>query len=813
MASWWRKTIQTAEDLAGFASGSFNLLSRCARPQKQGTLHFAELHDSVEIITDHYGVPHIYARNEDDLFFAQGFIHAQERLWQMELNRRIGAGRLSEIVGPVALEVDRFSRRLGMHRSALEGVQQLPEQMKQILTAYVLGVNTYIKHHQRQLPAEFAILRFRPDPWRLADCLQWGKMIGWNLSGNWETELTRARLVASIGVERAAKLEAGYDPAHPLIIPPGVAYQGINPGLLDQYERIKELTGFGMMGGSNNWVVDGTMTTTGLPILCNDPHLGQAAPSIWFECHLNMGDLDVVGASFPGSPGVVIGHNRHIAWGVTNAVSDVQDLYIEKFNPDNPNQYEYQGQWENAKVYREYIKIKGEEPVVEDVRVTRHGPIITKMPPLENMGEEKGELPLALRWTGLEQCNIAWAVQKINRATNWDEFREGLRDWDVPPQNFVYADRQGNIGYVMAGSIPIRPQQQQALLPSPGWTGEYEWQGYIPFDELPQTFNPEQHFIATANNRVIDDNYPYYISNEWLNGYRAQRIRDLLTSSGKLTPADMARIQADQYSLPAEEFVPYILSIEPRTPHERAAQDILRTWDHVLSPESIGAAIYTTFLRKLTRLVLDALVGEDQELINSYLGVGATIMATLNGYASRERPLLIRLLKEHDDDWFAENPMRNGPHSWSEALRAAFEAALGELRDKRGENLLNWQYGSIHRMTYNHALGSVKALEKIFNRGPYAVGGDIDTVNMGTVSPAEPETVITVPSYRQIVDLADLSHSLSGHAPGQSGHANSEHYDDFIQMWLDVRHHPMLFERKHIETLTEGTLILHPPHP
>lgn len=812
MAPWWRKTVQTAGDLSGFAAGTFKLLSRRTLPQKQGTLHLSELHEPVEIITDHYGVPHIYAQNEDDLYFAQGYIHAQERLWQLELNRRIGSGRLAEIFGPIALEADRFSRRLGMHRSAIESVQQLTPHMKRILDAYVLGINTFTQNNQHRLPVEFSILRFKPAPWTQADSLQWGKMIGWNLSGNWETELTRARLIAKIGVERAAKLEAGYDPSHPLIIPPGVAYQGINAGLLDQYERLKELAGFGMLGGSNNWVVDGTMTTTGSPILCNDPHLGQAAPSIWFECHLNAGDIDVVGATFPGAPGVVIGHNRDIAWGVTNAVSDVQDLYVEKFNPDNPHQYEYQGKWEEAKIYREVINVKGADTVVEDVRVTRHGPIITHLPALGSDKSEASELPIAIRWTGLEQCNIAWSVQKINRASNWDEFRDALRDWDVPPQNFVYADRQDNIGYIMAGAIPIRPGDQQALLPSPGWTGEYEWQGYIPFEELPQTFNPDQHFIATANNRVIDDNYPYYISNEWLNGYRAQRIRDLLTSGGKLSPSDMARIQADQYSIPAEEIVSYILQIEPRTPHERAAQDILRTWDHVLSPDSIGAAIYTTFLRKIARIVLDALIGDDQELLNSYLGVGATILATMNGYASRERPLLIRLLKEHNDDWFADSVMRNGPRTWEAALRAAFEATLGELRDRRGENILNWQYGSVHHMTYNHPLGSVKALAKTFNRGPFAVGGDIDTVNMGAVSPQNPDTVITVPSYRQILDLSNLTHSLSGHAPGQSGHPNSPHYDDFIQMWLDVRHHPMLFERKHIETLAEGTLSLHPPH-
>jgi len=418
-------------------------------------------------------------------------------------------------------------------------------------------------------------------------------------------------------------------------------------------------------------------------------------------------------------------------------------------------------------------------------------------------------LPLALRWTGLEQCNIVSSIQKLNRATNWDEFRDALRDWDVPPQNFVYADREGNIGYVMAGAIPVR-NKGQALLPSPGWTDEYEWSGLIPFDELPQTFNPEQHFIATANNRVVDDSYPYYITHEWLNGYRAQRIRDLLTSKGKLTLADMAEIQGDQYSLPAVELVPYILKLEIQTPLEKAALEILQAWDFVLAPKSIAAAIYTCFFNKLEHIVLNAVLGDDEALKQSYLGVGATILAASNGYASRNKPLIIRLLKEHNDSWFSGSVVPNGPKSWDDAVKRAFQAAIGELRDRLGRNILAWEYGALHKMTYNHPLGMVKPLERFFNRGPFPCGGDVDTVNMGASLPTNPELVITVPSFRQIVDLADLTRSRSIHAPGQSGHPASQHYDDFIKMWMKIEYHPMLFAREEIEENAEGTLSMHP---
>jgi penicillin amidase len=816
MTSWWQKTLLALAGVAGIVGiggGTYYALTHRPLPRRRGKVRLTGLHETVEVITDRYGVPHIYAQNEDDLYFAQGYIHAQERLWQMDFNRRIGSGRIAEIIGPVAIDVDRFSRRLGMHRAAAAEVERLSAHSRRVLESYSRGINTFIERNSTRLPLEFTLLRYRPAPWTPADSILWAKMMGWNLGGNWETEVIRAHLIAKLGVERAMQLEAGYDPQHPLIIPPGVEYQGVNVGMLQQYEQLKLLSGFGLLGGSNNWVVDGTKSVTGAPILCNDPHLGQAAPSIWFECHLVAGDLDVIGASFPGTPGIIIGHNQHIAWGVTNAISDVQDLYIEKFHPQHPHLYEYKGQWEEARIIREEISVKGaKSPVVEEVRVTRHGPILTHMPALNHNTDDSTttptELPLALRWVGLEQCRIISSIIKLNRATNWQDFLEAMRDWDVPPQNVVYADREGNIGYIMAGAIPVRAQGQ-SLVPSPGWTGEYEWTGLIPFEELPQILNPPQHFIVTANNRVVDDSYPYYITNEWLNGYRAQRIRDLLTSKEQLSLDDMASIQADQYAIPAQEIVPYILSISANTQRERDAQHLLKTWDYVLSPESSAAAIYSTFLRKLEYITFSALI-DDEALLNRYFGIGATILAPQNGYSSRTRPLLIRLLKKHDDRWFSNSAIPNGPTTWDEALGAALRATLDELQEMLGADMTRWCYGTIHTMTYGHPLGTVRPLNRIFNRGPFPVGGDIDTVNMGASLANNPAVVVTVPSFRQIVDMADLTRSLAVHAPGQSGHPADKHYDDLIPLWRTVKYHPMLFERSSIEKQAEAILTLRP---
>ena len=424
-------------------------------------------------------------------------------------------------------------------------------------------------------------------------------------------------------------------------------------------------------------------------------------------------------------------------------------------------------------------------------------------------GDQPQELPLALRWTGLEQHSIVDAIEKMALATNIDEFRSALRHWDLPAQNFVFADTNGDIGYLMAGAIPTRAKGQ-ALLPSPGWTGEYEWTGMIPFAELPQVTNPPQHFIATANNRVVDDTYPHYITHEWLNGYRAQRIRDLLNSKSKLSLSDMAMIQGDQFSIPAEAIVPHMLSVAPRTQLAAEAQEILHTWNYVLAPNSVGAALYTTFLRKLEHIIFGVLLGDDNELLNGYLGTGTTLLAITNGYSSRNKPLIIRLLNEQDDSWFADSVLPNGPRTWSSALLSAFEATLAELQEKLGDRPERWQYGKIHKMTYAHPLGRVKPLDKLFNRGPYPVGGDIDTVNMGAVSPAEPETVITVPSFRLIANLADLASSLSIHAPGQSGQPASKHYDDFIKLWRNVEHHPMLFDHEIIDEQAAGKLRMIP---
>jgi penicillin amidase len=802
MASLWRKTLAVGAGLAGLVGGVIYVLLRRPLPKTWGEERLPGLTDEVEVMRDGLGVPHLFANTLEDLYFAQGYVHAQDRLWQMELNRRTAAGRLSEIFGEVALEADRFIRRIGLRRAAEQDAPLLSEESRRLTDAYAAGVNAFIERHQQRLPLEMVLLRLKPEPWSAVDSLSWGKMMAWSLAANWETELLRATFVARLGPERAARIEPLYLRGNPLIVPPGANYEGLNTPLLDQYRQMKELVGIlSPTHGSNNWVVDGTRTLSGKPILANDPHLAAQMPGIWYHCHLNTPDLDVIGATLPGLPGVIIGRNRRIAWGVTNAGPDTQDLYLERFNPENPHQYEYQGAWEEAKVLREEIRVKGRaEPVIEEVIITRHGPIIT--------GNGPGGQPMALRWTSHDPATTAEAVLGLNRAGNWQEFTAALAHWDAPAQNFVYADVDGNIGYYMAGRVPVRARGQ-GLLPVPGWTGEYEWTGVVPFEELPQAYNPPSHQIVTANNRIVGDDFPHFITYEYFSGYRAARITALLNEKERLTPADMAAIEGDFYSIPASQIVPHLLKLEPRNETQRQALALLRSWNFVLDKESAAAAIYEVFLLRLLKVTFGSVLGE--ELAEEYVGKGLSVLSPTNLYAGRSTPLLIELLNEGDNRWFANSALPKGPKNWQEAMQVSFQGALDELRGKLGKNMAGWQWGRLHGITFGHPLGQVKPLNRLFNRGPFPVSGDTDTVCQMAFAPGKPYAATSwVPSFRQIIDLADTRSGLFGYPTGQSGHPGSPHYADMIETWLAVKHYPLLYERDQIEAATDGKLTLKP---
>ncbi len=800
------------------------------RPTVRGRLRLAGLRAPVEILRDRWGVPHIDAANALDLMFAQGFVHAQDRLWQMDFQRRLVAGRVAEVVGPAALPADRAVRILGMRRVAEAELTLLDAEARAELDTFAAGINACMA--SEPLPVEFTLLRYRPEPWTPADSLSWAKMMAWSLSGNWESELLRTALIERLGPETAAELE----PPPPANWPTVLGNTGIEAlaGLFDQPGQPAEasipnndLNNYDIRGadlppsasapGSNNWVVAGWRSATGMPLLANDMHLRLGIPAIWYENHLICGEFNVTGVTFPGIPGVVAGHNGHVAWGFTNGYPDVQDLYMERLRrtDDGRVQYEYCGKWLDAAVRREVIRVKGGEPVTEEVFATRHGPIInalapglaapTPIPP--DFHTDAGGAPsplaraLALRWTALDPAPMLPALRAMNRAHTCAEFREALRGWTTPVQNTVYADTQGSIAYSYPGRVPIRAQGQ-GRVPVPGWDGEHEWLGYVPFDELPHLFNPLQGFIASANNRVVDA-FPHFLGSEFATGERAQRIVTQLKGQPTADVAFFQWMQQEQISPTMQTIAGYLGHLRPADPALAAAVQVVRRWNGRVTADSPAAAICEVSGRALMQVILAKKLGDndaDRDLMNRYLGKGPTpILAEASFMSQRSWEWLLHILSLPHSHWFD----LGGGERRDDVLLIALRRTLAYLQSRLGPpepELRNWAWGRLHTLTFGHLAGRVSVLARHFNRGPFPLGGDGNTIwATGNGLTPEASTAVVGPPFRFIADLGDLDHCWGCLVPGNSGRPDSSHYDDQIGAWFKGEYHPMLYAREVVE--------------
>lgn len=758
-----------------------------------GELRLPGLDQTVEVLRDADGVPHVYARTEHDLFFAQGYVAAQDRLFQLDFLRRIGQGRLSEVFGGATLDTDRFLRTLGIYRVAARELALLSRETRLALEAYADGVNAYVETHRDRPPLEFLVLGGAWEPWRPADTLVIGKIMAWDLGGNMESELVRADVISRLGPEAAAALFPGAPAETPAILSLSDDRGPLRiPGAAELRSLLGSADSRPLGLGSNNWVLGPARTTTGRPILANDTHLGLRNPAIWYLVHLAGAGLDVVGFSIPGVPGVVIGHNERIAWGVTNVGPDVQDLYVELPDPRDLRRFRFGDAYEPAEVRREEIRVKGREPVALDVTVTRHGPVLT--PVLEGTKQI-----LALRWTALEPGRVFDAVYRLNRARDWREFREALRDWDVPAQNFVYADVDGHIGYQMPGRIPVRAKGDGAL-PAPGWTGEHEWRGFVPFDELPFRLDPPEGVIVTANQRVVAS-FPYYLGSEWDPGFRAQRIHELLAERERWSAADLARVQMDVKDLAAERFLAFLRVVPLRAEAHRfadlaRAQALLRDWDGTMRASNAAAAVYQSWLRHFLKRTFRDKLGD--ALYREYLGLGRNVISAL-----------YHLVRSPDSPWFADlaDPSVRG----RDAIAAlALEDAVDELARSLGPDQRAWSWGRLHTVTFPHPLGSVQPLDRVFNIGPFPIGGDGLTVAAAGYSLRSQTYAQTIhPSQRMIVDLADLDGSLAILPTGQAGQPFAPHWGDMTPKWLRGELVPLRYSRSSLEPL-EGRLVLRP---
>lgn len=795
-------------------------------PETTGVVSADGLSAPVQVYRDQLGVPHIFAENDEDLMFGVGYVHAQDRLWQMELSRRAGEGRLSEAFGPRTLDFDKMFRTIGFKRLAQRLERNLHPDSRRLLAAYARGVNSFISTHKGKLPVEFDMLSITPEPWTIEDCLIIVRLEAWELNMSWWIDLTLADLVDRFGEQRAKEIFPTYPENGPVILPPpaGKKYPFAPTSIREVDLAYRKFFGIEGMGfGSNSWAVDGVKSITGKPILANDPHLTLTAPSRWYEIHVSGGGFDVAGVSIPGVPGVVIGRNRHIAWGLTNGMIDDADFYIEEMDSLHPNQYFFDGQWHDLKVWEEEIPVRGRSPDTLTIRETHRGPIVSDIhsyPLFEYemyKTEREKNFPLTFRWTGFEMSDEARAILLLNKAKNWKEFQEALCEFIVPGQNFVYADDLGNIGYWLAARVPIRKRQKLATL-SPGWTNEYNWTGFIPFEKLPHVYNPSEHWIATANNKIVDDSYPYYLTNLWEPPSRIIRIEELLGGKEPVSVEDFESMQKDVVSPHAREFVPYILhafeiddssrvyrpegsrttdqGAIPSNDEVKTALTYLRNWDYAFCKEDVATSIFNVFFVKfLYNTYHDEM---HDELFNNYLLL-----------ANVPYRVTSKLLRDSTSLWFddvrtPEREMRD------DIIRKSFLDAITELRTQLGGELKTWQWGKLHQVTFEHLFGRIPGMSRVFNIGPYPTGGAGTTINSGEYNLTRPYKQLVGSSMRQIADLSDSTSLLIIITSGESGQPLHRHYNDQAQMWLNGEYHHLIMDRSEIERSGWDLLTLQP---
>ena len=763
-------------------------------PKTKGTVSLVGLNSQVRVYRDEYGIPHIFAEDEDDLYFAVGYIMAGDRLWQMDLLRRAASGKLAEIFGKGAIQSDKFLLTLGLKRTAQEILKHLSPVSRRILEAYSRGVNAFIRRAKNKLPLEFTLLNYKPEEWRIEDSIAIARLLAWGLSFSWGVDLLLAELREKLGEEKAGELFPDYPEDWPTIVFP---FTRLSERLWALDGEVRSLVGMnGFCPGSNSWVVAGEKSTTGKPILANDPHLELTAPSKWYELHVKAKDLDVAGVALVGLPQIVIGHNRRIAWGLTNGMLDDADFFIEKINPRNPNQYWYQNRWEDMEIIQEMIRVRKDTTVSLQIRLTRHGPVISDLHELLKDSKKV----VSLKWVGHQVGDEFLAFYRINKARNWEEFTAALRNLKVPGQNVVYADVDGNIGYWYAAAIPIRKKGKGAL-PCPGWTRDYEWTGFVPFEELPHLFNPPEHFIATANNKVVGRGYPYPISNLWEPPSRIERIREVLQQKEKFSVADFKILQTDQLSPLARRLIPYILKVleKERVKDEKLQQIYihLKGWDFQERKESTAAAIFNVFMVKFLENTFKDEIGE--KLYKNFLKLPSLPLKAIR-----------RILSSESHSWFDDVTTPDTVETMDDVILRSLNQTITFLREKIGEEIIDWRWDKLHTVTFRHVLGAEGPAKRAFNVGPFPAGGSYTTLNNGGYSYIKPYDQIIGPSTRQIVDLSDMDKSLAVTPPGQSGHPFSENYRDQVELWLKGLYHPVIMDSARIAGAGYDLLILKP---
>ena len=756
-------------------------LVRRRLPVTRGTLTVAGLRLPATVVRDRFGVAHVDAASMEDAAYAMGVVHAQERLWQLDLTRRVASGRVSEIAGPDGLAADRFLRRVGLRRVAEEEAELLDGEPRRMLEAYAAGINAIIDSGRR-LPIEFSLLRLRPEPWRPVDSISCAKLLALSLSLNWDSEVQRLRLVREVGPEIAARLELVYPDSNPTILAATVATAGPRAGesLLAQYQEAARWLP-SAVGASNAWAVAPRRTGTGRAILCNDPHLEPTLPSIWFAAHVRAGDdFECTGVTFAGQPFPIVGHNRRIAWGYTNSFADCQDLVVEQFDAPAGNRYRTEGGWEQSQIAREVIRVKGAPDDVEEVVITRHGPVV------ERCDDVSGGrwLGLALQWTALTPACAAETVLKLQRAGDWTSFRSAFATLDAPSQNAVYADVDGHIGYFCNARIPVRRHRPSGL-PVPGWERDVRWLRFLTVDEVPQVFDPPDGVVITANNRIVGDGFPQYIANDYMAGYRARRLAELL-SRDQVDTAYMRTVQLDMVSPPAVTVAELLASVSCTVELAEAMRLRLVAWDGRMAADRVEPTVYEAFMRRLAEHAFRPLCGDAWGIAAGF-DLDHPLFEYPANLTGRATPLLVERWAAGDESMF------DGLTTWNQVAADALEDAVDDLRRTAG-SARRWRWGRVHRLPLRHPLAVRRVLRPLLNAPDITVGGGIDTVMAtGSRPGADFATRLFAPSWRQVFDVGDWAGGgCTGVLyPGQSGQRFSRHHHDLSKRWVRNQQFPL----------------------
>ena len=734
-------------------------IKRGALPKYDGEISLSSLESPVTVYRDIRGMPHIYAENEHDLYLATGYIMAQERLWQMDLIRRATTGRLSEIFGASMVQTDLFLRSLEIPKKSKMLIDEESPELIACLVAFADGVNQYINDAGRKLPPEFRILGYKPEPWELEHIINIIGYMGWDLAGgNLSTDIFNYRLFNKLGYEKGSSLVPDFKAVTSSVFPDfrlsDTALKSAQD-FIASVDRLKRL-GIASFSGSNNWAVSGVKSETGKPLLSNDMHLGLSSPGIWIQMHQVIpGKLNVTGVAVPGQPFIVAGHNEHIAWGMTNLMVDDIDLFAEKLNPDNPDEYFFDNQWHKMEVRNEIIRIKGGEADTLPLSFTHRGPIVSGFRGVD-------DAVLSMRWSGYDMSNEISAVYLLNRATNWEKFRTALVNFRSISQNFVYADVEGNIGLNTGGGIPVRKGYGSII--RNGETDEFDWKGYVPFYQLPTSYNPENGQVSSANNKTVSDEYPYYISFRFYPPYRIGRIREMLDAREKLGVEDFKKMITDQHSSYAKLLTPHILGLKSRqasmTPAESDAMKILETWDYDMRADLAAPSIFEFFRRNLSENLLGDELGD---LIKDLPG-------TINDY------YIYKILQPGGEDAWIDNINTPEKETLDDIISKSFSDCIKALTDSCGQDNKNWLWGDMHTITLEHPMAQVKILDKVFglNSPVYSVGGSNHTVSPYTYKVAFKAE--DGASERHIFNTADWDDSYTVIPTGISGVPGSEFY-------------------------------------